>query len=256
MINDKQKLDFLKQMQNHRSIRRFSHEKITDEDIKRIILSAQAASSASHGQAYSIICVTDLEKKRQLAGYAGGQQQVESCSHFLVFCADLYRLEEIANHAVIDMKESLDSTEMFLTATIDAAIAAQNAAMAAEILGLGIVYIGGLRNNPDKVSDLLKLPNRVYPVFGMCIGYPDQDIIPEKKPRLPLEAVFYENEYPSFEKTFTYIKHYDEVMKKYYLNRTNGQRIETWSDTITDKRKVPRRLFMKSFLRERGFPLK
>lgn len=250
-----QNSNLLEVLQEHRSIRHYLNKKIPDKVIKRIVLSAQAAPSSSHGQAYSIICVTDDKKKKQLAEYSGGQQQVENCSHFFVFCADLYRLESIANNANINMEESLDSTEMFLIATIDAAIAAQNTAIAAEALGLGIVYIGGIRNNPYEVSQLLQLPHRVYPLFGMCIGYPDPNRLPDRKPRLPHQAQYFENEYKNFEEISSYIREYDEMMKQYYSNRTNGQRIKTWSETITDKRKIPRRLHMKTFLKDRGFPL-
>lgn len=251
----KQNFEVLKILQNHRSIRQFTNKKISDAHVKEIMLSAQAAPSSSHGQAYSIICVTRLENKKKLAAYAGGQQQVEKCSHFFIFCADLHRLEKIAEKTGVDMTESLNSTEMFLIATIDAVLAAQNTAVAAEALGLGVVYTGGLRNNPEKVSNLLNLPQRVYPVFGMCIGYPDPERIPDQKPRLPLGAVYYENEYIPFEETYSHIAQYDRVMKQYYLERTDGQRADTWSDLITDKRKIPRRLHMKPFLEERGFPL-
>lgn len=251
----KQNMGTLKMLLNHRSIRQFINKKISEEDIKKIIACAQAAPSSSHGQAYSIISVTDLGKKKMLAEYAGNQQQVENCSHFFVFCADLYRIEKIAEKAGVDMKESLDSTEMFLIATVDATLVAQNTAIAAEALGLGIVYTGGLRNNPYKVAELLKLPTRVYPIFGMCIGYPNPEQIPDKKPRLPQEAVFYQNEYLSIDQTYPYIEEYDLIMKQYYLDRSNGKRRDTWSETMTDKRKIPRRMFMKPFLNNRGFPL-
>lgn len=250
-----QQPNFLSLLKNHRSIRHFLNKRIPDADIKAMITAAQSVSTSSNGQAFSIINVTDPEKKMKLAHYAGSQKQVESCSHFLVFCADLYRLEQMSTRVNVEMEESLNSTEMFLIATIDAALVAQNTAIAAESMGYGIVYTGGIRNNPEKVSELLNLPFRTYPVFGMCIGYPDPDKIPEKKPRLPLEAVFYENEYPRFEETYSYIYQYDEIMKEYYRNRTDSKREDTWSQTITDKRKIPRRMNMKSFLEERGFPL-
>lgn len=246
--------DVLKLLQNHRSVRKFNNSKIPERDVVQIITSAQAAPSSSHGQAYSIIGVTDPERKAKLAEYAGGQPQVESCSHFLVFCADLYRLEKIALQQGVDMTESIDSTEMFMVATIDAALVAQNTAIAAEALGLGIVYTGGLRNHPHEVAQLLELPKRVYAVFGMCIGYPED--IPDLKPRLPLEAVYFENKYKDFEEVNKHIHQYDEVMKAYYMNRTQGARSETWSETMTNKRKRPRRMNMKSFLLEQGFPLK
>jgi FMN reductase (NADPH) len=143
---------------------------------------------------------------------------------------------------------------MFMVAPIDAALAAQNAAVAAESLGLGIAYIGGLRNNPDQVSSLLSLPNKVYPVFGMCLGYPDQEV--ETKPRLPQQAMYFENGYPDFSVVEAYIEKYDQTMKQYYIERTNGKRSDTWSEMMATMLKTPRRAHMKSFLIDRGFPLK
>lgn len=253
---DIQENKVLEALHEHRSIRHFLDKKISEEVIKEIVLSAQAAPSSSHGQAYSIISVTDLKKRQQLAMYTGNQKHVETSSHFFVYCADLNRLELIARQRNVEMKESLDSTEMFIIATIDATLAAQNTAVAAKSLGLGTVYIGGVRNNPYEISELLQLPYRVYPVFGMCIGYPDPEQIPEKKPRLTQEALFFDDEYKDFSQTSVHIKKYDDIMREYYSKRTQGQRTDTWSDTMTDKRKIPRRMNMKTFLNERGFLLK
>jgi FMN reductase (NADPH) len=245
--------DVIHVLQNHRSVRKFINKEIPESDLEQIIKSAQAASSSSHGQSYSIIRVTDPEKRSELSGYAGNQNHVKTCAEFLVFCADLYRLEQISLLGGVDMAESLDTTEMFLISTIDAALAAQNTAVSAEALGFGIVYTGGLRNHPYEVTQLLKLPRRVYPVFGMCIGYPEE--IPDKKPRLPLKAFYFDDEYKRIEDTSQHIQKYDEVMKEYYLNRTEGSRSDTWTETQTLKRKQSRRLFKKTFLMEQGFPL-
>lgn len=243
-------------LQSHRSIRQFTEKKITEEILEELLISARSAPSSSHGQAYSIINITTSEKKEKLADYAGNQQQVRECSNFLVFCADLNRLANIATAEEVEMQEALDSTEMFLISTIDAALVAQNLAVAAQSLGLGIVYTGGIRNNPAEVSNLLKLPFRVYPIFGMCIGYPVPSKIPETKPRLPLSVICHKEEYKPYESIKHEIKQYDEKMRDYYLSRTQGSRGDTWSHTMTDKRKVPRRMFMKKFLNEKGFPLK
>lgn len=241
-------------LQSHRSIRKFTEQPIKRDELKEIIASAQMASTSSHVQAYSIIGVTDQELKKKLAELAGGQEYVESCAHFLVFCADLHRLEQIAKIEGEDVNESLKYTEMFMVATIDAALAAQNAAVAAESLGLGMVYIGGLRNHPDQVSELLRLPDKVYPVFGMCLGYPDQEV--ETKPRLPQQAVYFENEYPDFSMIEAYIHEYDQTMKQYYIDRTKGKRSDTWSQMMATMLKIPRRTHIKSFLLDQGFPLK
>jgi FMN reductase (NADPH) len=252
--NIDQNSSVLNLLQNHRSIRKFTDQKINKENLRQIIDSAQMAATSSHVQAYSIVGVTDIEMKKQLAEWAGRQTYVESCAHFFVFCADLHRLEQVAKKEGQDISDPLQNTEMFMVATIDAALAAQNAAIAAESLGLGIVYIGGLRNKPDKVSQLLKLPDKVYPVFGMCLGYPDQD--PDKKPRLPQSAIYFENEYLDFSQIKPYIDEYDQTMKQYYTERTDGKRSDTWSEMMASILKEPRRAHMKPFLESRGFPLK
>lgn len=81
---------------NHRSIRSFTDERLTEEEVLTLIKSAQAASTSSYVQAYSIIGVTDQEKKAKLAELAGNQPYVEKNGHFFVFCADLKRHDHIA----------------------------------------------------------------------------------------------------------------------------------------------------------------
>lgn len=240
-----------KLLQAHRSIRKFQQKPISQQDMEQIILSAQAAPTSSHVQAYSIVGVTDQTKRDRIAEYAGNQAYISTCSHFLVFCADFYRLEKLLSARQIDATPALETTEKLLVGTVDASLAAQNAAIAAESLGLGIVYIGGIRRNPDKVSELLRLPHRVYPVFGVCLGYPDQD--PQTKPRLPMDVIYHENEYIEFEQQRGFLQEYDEQVKQYYTQRTGGTRQDTWSDSMEKLLTQPSREHMQSFLEERGF---
>src|SRR5690606_24380702 len=153
---------------------------LTNEQIRMIVESAQAASTSSFIQAYSIIGVKDPDKKQKLAAIVGNQAYVAENGHFFVFCGDLYRHQVISNLEEKDLSTSLESTEKFMVATIDAALAAQNAVLAAESLGLGACYIGGLRNNLDEVCEILNIPEFVIPLFGIAVGYPAQ--IPDKKP--------------------------------------------------------------------------
>lgn len=240
-------------LQNHRSIRKFTGRKVEKETITQIILAAQMASTSSHFQAYSIIGVTDQTKKDKLSELSGNAH-VSSCDHFLVFCADLHRIEKASEREGRNVTENLEYTENFIVATVDASLAAQNAAIAAESMGLGITYVGGIRNNPQGVSEILGLPQKVYPVFGMCVGYPDQD--PDVKPRLPLESVYYENHYKSFEQIVPYLDSYNKIIEEYYLKRTNGTKGETWTDKVSDNLLQKARTHMKDFLANQGFPLK
>jgi len=235
-------------LQGHRSIRKFTPTPVTAEQKAAVIRSAQMASTSSNVQAYTIIGVSDPCKKQELATLAGNQKYVEECPWFLVFCADLHR-----NRVACELQgtEMVAGTmENFLVATVDAALAAQNAAVAAESLGLGIVYIGGIRNHPREVSQLLRLPELVYPVFGMCIGVPDQE--PDTRPRLAMEAVYQEEAYQP-EGLRAAIEAYDDVTRTYYLERTGGTRDITWSQGIADKYRHPLRAHMRAFLEEQGF---
>lgn len=249
-------IDVIESIENHRSVRKFTNEKISNEDLRRILSATQSASSSSHGQAYSIVNVTSPDKRELLVELTGNQEHVAVCSHFFVFCADLHRVDSLGKRVGVDMKVSMESTEMFIVATVDAALAAQTVAIAAEGLGYGIVFTGGIRNNIEKVSKLLNLPKLTYPVFGMCIGVPIEEEVPDVKPRLPVEALFFENEYPSFEKVEGYIDEYDQTMKEHYESRLTGKRLNTtWSQVMINKRKKARRLDIKDYLEKQGFPL-
>lgn len=238
----------IKLIQNHRSIRKFKPEPVSHEQLEEMLRSAQMASTSSNVQAYSVIGVTNPEMKRQLAVLTGNQRYVEECPIFLVWCADMYRLREACEMQQTEMVHGI--MENFIVATVDVALAAQNAAIAAESMGLGICYIGGIRNNPREVSALLQLPELVYPVFGMCVGYPNQQ--PGIRPRLGTETIFYENTYNTG-KIRQGIEQYDKVTHEYYLERTKGERDTTWSKEMADKYRQPFRAHMRSFLEEQGF---
>lgn len=232
---------------NHRSIRKFQDKLLSEEQIRTIVECAQAASTSSFIQAYSIIGVKDQEKKQKLAEIAGSQNYVAHNGHFFVFCADLYRHVLIGEREGGDVEESIESTEKFMVAVIDAALAAQNAAVAAESMGLGICYIGGLRNNLEEVQNLLSTPERVIPLFGMAVGYPEQD--PGKKPRLPLSHVYHEDRYEQNQENYLrQIEEYDQQIAEYYEERTGGKRRDTWSGQITGMLEKKSRMYMKAFV--------
>ncbi|MFB7816256.1 oxygen-insensitive NADPH nitroreductase [Paenibacillus chitinolyticus] len=233
----------------HRSIRKFKPDPIPGDQLQAIIASAQMASTSSSVQAYTIIAATDPALKKELARLAGNQAYVEQCGLFLVFCADLNRLRKATEQSGEVFHQN---TESFLVASMDAALAAQNAAIAAESLGLGICYIGGIRNNPDGVAEALKLPELVYPAFGMCVGVPDQE--PSLRPRLPQTAVLHENGYQS-ERSDEGVRRYDETTRKYYEERTGGKQSITWSRSMADKYRQPARAHLKPFLEKQGFRL-
>ncbi|TDT63262.1 oxygen-insensitive NADPH nitroreductase [Fonticella tunisiensis] len=243
--------DVINLLKSHRSIRKYMQKPVEEDKVKAIIEAAQSASTSSFIQAYTIIRVEDREKRKKIAKLAGEQSYVEECPLFLVFCADLNRHKLACKMNKVEMVEGY--TESFITATVDAALAAQNAMVAAESMGLGGVYIGGIRNNPDEVSRLLNIPVNAYPLFGMCLGYPDEN--PGTKPRLPMDLVLKVDEY-TIEGDEERLRAYDEIVKEYYLERTDGKREDTWTGMMAKMMSKVIRPHMKGFLEKQGFRMK
>jgi len=238
-------------LKSHKSIRKYKDQPIEVEKIKTIIECAQSAPTSSFIQAYTIISVTNIKNRKKIAFLSGDQNYIEQCPLFLVFCADLNRSKsscEVNDKAMAD-----GNTETFILATVDAALAAQNTLIAAESLGLGGVYIGGVRNNPLDICKILNIPSGVYPVFGMCLGYPNHN--PDKKERLPQDVVFKTDEYNT-DGDADKIKEYDEHISDYYKIRTKGKRSDTWTNQVSSLMSEPQRPHMKDFLEKQGFKMK
>jgi len=223
---------------------------VTEEQLEAIIRAGQMASTSSNVQAYSVIAVTEPSLKAKFAELSGNQSYIAQCPVFLVWCADLYRLKEVTKPYLQGASSYEDSTENFIVATVDVALAAQNAAIAAESMGLGIVYIGGIRNRISEVSELLGLPELVYPLFGMCLGYPSETS--GQRPRLPMRAVLHRNRYDA-EEAVEQVKVYDEVLSAYLRERTGGANAAPWSAIMAKRLAEPARLHMKEFLKSKGF---
>lgn len=241
--------NIIKLLQSHRSIRKFETRDIPKELLIELVRSGQAAATSSHIQAYSIIHVTDKQLRNHLVELTGGQKYVASSSDFLVFCADMKRSLEAAQSTGEGVVSGM--TEQLLIATVDVSLMAQNIAIAAESEGLGICYIGGIRNNPQAVSELLSLPQHVYPVFGMCLGYPAYD--PDIKPRLPVEAVLKEN---SYDDDSGHVSAFNQTMQHYYQARKGGNKNSNWSQSLAPLFNQKLRAHMQEFLVKKGFEMK
>ena len=240
--------DTISLLKAHRSIRKFLPKPLPEGMLGQILEAGQSAATSSFLQGATVIRISNPESRKKLAAYAGNQPYVESAAEFLVFCADIRRAGNCCEK--YQKPFSGEFTEHFIIATVDAALMAQNTVVAAESCGLGICYIGGLRNNPRQVSDLLQLPVGVYPVFGLCIGYPDQD--PEVKPRLPLSVIVKEEVYTDTGDDKA-IEVYDEQIRDYYGSRTGGGHGICWSEQVATLLSEKARPHMRGFLAEQGF---
>jgi FMN reductase [NAD(P)H] len=175
----------------HRSVRKFKDEPISQEALDRILTAAQRAPTSSNMQAYSIIVIDDRALREKLRELSAHQEFIADCAVLLIFCADISRLVRVCEGQGYTYRG--DRLNSLMTGHGDSLLACQNAAIAAESMGLGNCMLGNIRQNPQQVSDLLELPRHVFATVGLAIGVPDQN--PGIKPRLSRSVVVSRNRY-------------------------------------------------------------
>jgi len=235
-------------LRNHSSVRIYDGKPISKEVIEELIATAQMAATSHFVQAYSVIWVTDADKKEKLGLLSGNPRQYETSGGAFVFCVDFKRLQTAGKLEGVDILA--DSAENVLVGVADVSLFAQNFVIAAESMGYGICYIGGVRNNPSEISELFNLPDYVFPLFGLTIGVPTRRN--DVKPRLPVSAVLHENEYNA-EKYQKLLPAYNETMEMYYNNRSSNRKIDNWTKQMADFLIEQRRPHIKEFLATKGF---
>ncbi|QLF94659.1 NADPH-dependent oxidoreductase [Pseudomonas sp. ABC1] len=222
----------IEQLLGHRSVRAYLDQPLPEGTLETLLGAAQSAATSSNLQAWSLLAVEDRPRKERLAALANNQAHIVQAPLFLVWLADFARVARQAErhdrelHAV----EYLDS---LLVGGLDAALAAQNAVLAAEALGLGTVYIGALRNNLQAVIDELQLPPLVFPVFGLCVGYPDPTLPAAIKPRLPQSVVLHRETYRLDEQEPRQLDDYDRQVEAFY--RAQGLENPAWSRQVIER---------------------
>ena len=211
----------------HRSVRAYTDQPVDDEALELAIAAAQSASSSSNLQPWSVIAVRDPARRARLAELAGGQRHVAEAPLFLAWVADWSRLRRLGAAQGV-ATDGIDYLESYTVGVVDTALAAQNAANAFEALGLGIVYIGGMRNHPEQVAAELGLPQDSFVVFGMCVGHPDPARPAEVKPRLAQPAVLHHERYDAAGEAAA-VAHYDPLMRRFQQEQQRDDR--PWSQT-------------------------
>ncbi len=184
----------LKEISEHRSIRKYTDKPISKEVMDNIINAAIRASNTGNMQVYSIIVTTDEKIKEELAPTHFNQPMVKNAPAILTFCADFNRFNKWCKQR--NAEPGYDNFLSFQTGAVDAIIAAQNACIEAEHNGLGICYLGTAMYNADKIIDILDLPKGVVPITAVTIGYPAETT--ELTDRLPAEAVVHYEKYQDF----------------------------------------------------------
>jgi nitroreductase len=195
-------------MRRHRSVRFFDTGRALPEGtVETLVSAAQASSTSSNMQMWSVVVVADPEKRRTIQGYCRNQAFIGEAPLFLVFCADTCRLRHVAKRQGYAVRYG--RVDFLLAAAIDSAIACQSAVLAAESLGLGCCMVGGVRNRAREVAKLLELPPGVFGSVGLAVGYPRR--LNPLKPRLTPLAMIHIDRY-STERFDDAIDRYDAIM--------------------------------------------
>jgi len=214
----------------HRSVRAFLDKPLAPEILPTLVAAAQSAASSSNLQLWSVIAVEDRAKIARLSELAGNQPHIREAPLFLVWLLDFARLRKVAQSRNGD-PQFLSSFNGWTTGAIDVGLAAQNAVVAAESLGLGTVYIGALRRDPVAVAAELELPQETFPLLGLSIGYPDPARPTAIKPRLSQAAVLHRERYTPTEPAE--IDRYDERLVEFF----EAQKLPhvAWSKQTTER---------------------
>jgi nitroreductase len=219
------------QLLDHRSVRAFTDQPLPEGTLETLIAAAQSAATSSNLQVWSVVAVQDSERKARLSALAGNQAYIRQAPLFLVWLADFSRVARVAEQRAVEL-EAVPYLESLLLGTIDAALAAQNAVVALESLGLGSVYIGAIRNDIEGVARELGLPPQVYPVFGLCVGHPSTERPAQVKPRLPQAAVLHHETY-SAAADGKAVADYDERLGAFY--HREGMKASGWSEQVVNR---------------------
>lgn len=228
----------LAQQLAHRSVRAYLDQPVPEGTAEAMVAAAQSAATSSNLQVWSVVAVRDAERRTRLSALCGQQAHIRQAPLFMAWVADLSRLDRIAQ-SLHKPAEANHFFEMFLVAVVDAALAAQNAVLVAEAMGLGTVYIGGLRNQPEAVAAELGLPPRSFGLFGMCVGWPDAARPADIKPRLPQAAVLHHERYDSAAEAAA-MAAYDGVMQDF--QRSQKMPVQPWQQQSSDRVAGPQTL--------------
>lgn len=184
----------IKQLLSRKSVRNFTGERVNGEDLELIFRAAQQAPTSIGGQQVSLVYTRDKEKINKIAEIAGGQPQVATADVFITIVIDFNRTNEAC---ILRSKQQVihASAEGLLAGAGDAGIMLNALQTAANALGYGSTAIGGIRNNPQAMIELLDLPKKTFPILGITLGVADLGKTIKVRPRVPLHSFAMEDIY-------------------------------------------------------------
>lgn len=251
-------LDTLAQMAEHRSIRRYKPDPVAPELLRLLLACALSAPTKSDLQQADIIHIADRGKRERIVATIPDMAWILDAPVFLVFCGNNRRIRRIGEwRSKPFANEHLDH---FMNAAVDAGIAMMNFIRAAEAAGLGTCPISAIRNAVDATSRELELPEGVFPVAGLCVGYPATP--GHISPRLSLEVTTHTDTYGE-RSLREQVEAYDQ---RRHANHPYGKQRRTrlfgeadfygWSEDKARQYAEPERADFGAYIRRQGFSLK
>jgi nitroreductase/FMN reductase [NAD(P)H] len=242
-----------------RSHRSFKDEKIPEDLLNTLFATAFSAPSKSDLQQACVIHVQDKAKQRRIAEATPSIRWAGLAPVFLVWCGDSRRIRRLAEwrgHSFAN-----DHLDAFMNASVDVGIVMQTFIIAAESYGLGCCPVSEVRNQIQLLSDELELPPHVFPVAGLCVGWPQNQ--GDISMRLPLSTTVMTDRYDD-ESLFDDVADYDIRREQMDNTPADQQRyVEDmgvsgnygWSENRTRQYSRPARADFGSYIRRQGFNL-
>lgn len=238
---------------NRRTHRRYTVAPVSSDLLDTLLACAQSAPAKSDLQQYAIIVVEDPKSREVIGGWEG------EAPVFLMFCVDNRRIRRLAKFRGHEYTN--DNVDTFMNGCIDAALAMQSFILAAESVGLGCCAISQVRNRIELMCELLALPDGVFPIAGLCVGWPSAPGFVSM--RLPPAVVVHRDRYDD-SNLESEVDAYDRRRHEIYAIPARSQRHTDkygvlefcgWSENVTRQLSLPERAGFKAFLKKHGFSL-
>ena len=184
----------MKNLSSRRSIRRYTEQPVDDALLTSLLDQAERTQTMGNLQLYSVVVTHDDAMKRQLAPAHFNQPMVTGAPVVLTFCADFRRTTRWAEERLAH--PGYDNLLSFLNAATDALLFCQTFCNLAEEEGLGLCFLGTTVYQPEAIIDTLQLPELVFPVATITLGWPDEQ--PALSDRLPIEAIVHSETYHDY----------------------------------------------------------
>ena len=251
--------DCVQALLNRRVIRKYKTSPINEQTMALLLSAAQSAPTKSNLQQYSIVIIRDPEVRNAVSELVPSMPWVRNAPVIAIFLGDvrrIRRLAEIRGHTYQN-----NNADTFMNATVDAALAMQCFITAADYLGLGTCPISYVRNRIDDLAEILDLPDGVFPISGLCVGYPDDAGYVSM--RLPQKVVVHQDLYND-DDLETDVKDYDDRNhERFALTPTKQRHTDkygvlekcTWSENVARQLSLPERAGFADYLKRKGINL-